>query len=227
MTLLISTWVSGTQFAILPLEFEIYDSNSLPKWYEHPLLGSKCDVVAFPFARPKSTPPFMHNFANRISNIKIPVKPGGDVFVIGFPSSLSVGFGLPIWKHGSIGSEPEYDVRILGTLSPAGEMTGGYVLPAFFIDSLTREGMSGAPVFARYIGNWDMNDPNAAIDSSSESFWDRDDVALFENRIQFVGVYSSRIGSKEEGAALGLCWRADTIDAVCNAKVVGQHPHLA
>ena len=111
------------------------------------MLGSKCDVVAIPFERPTTLPEFMHNSANMISSTRIPIKPGVVTFVIGFPRSLSVGFGLPIWKSGYIASEPHYDVVIGGTVSvTTGGMSGGLKIPAFFIDTLTREGMSGSPV---------------------------------------------------------------------------------
>lgn len=109
----------------------------------------------------------MHNYPNRISSIRIPVKPGCQVYVIGFPSSLSSGFGLPIWKSGYIASEPAYDVILGGKLSEFGGMRGGTKIPAIFIDSLTRSGMSGSPVFASYTGNWDITDPYREIEPGS------------------------------------------------------------
>ena len=49
-------------------------------------------------------------------------------------------------------------------------------IPAFFIDSLTRSGMSGSPVFARYHGTWDMGDPYRKVDPDEPGFWKRDDI---------------------------------------------------
>ena len=46
---------------------------------------------------------------------------------------------FPIWKRGSIASEPE--IPIDGK-------------PMFYIDTATRQGMSGAPVFAQTSGFW-------------------------------------------------------------------------
>lgn len=217
--LLINSFTTNTH------KIDIYKDFN-PIWYEHPELGSLCDIVALPIDRPKTCPEFMHNAVNRISKIKIPVKPGCTAFIIGFPCSLSIGFGLPLWKAGYIASEPYYNVTINGTLSETGGLQNGQGLPAFFIDSQTREGMSGAPVFAAYTGNWDSSNPYNELDLNDPGFWSRDDILLGENRMQFVGCYSGRIGPQEEGAALGLCWREDVIQTICSAQVYGDHPHI-
>jgi len=211
-------------FTTIAQRIDIYDDGE-PVWFEHPDLGSFCDVIALPMNRPESCPKFMHNAANLISNMRIPVKPGNTAFIIGFPLSISVGFGLPLWKSGYIASEPYYDVTIGGQVSDIGGLSDGFKLPGFFIDSLTREGMSGSPVFASYTGNWNVTDPYEPIDPDHKDFWNRNDIALGENRLEFVGCYSSRIGKKEEGAALGLCWREDVIKTICSTKKIAKHPH--
>lgn len=215
----------GTYFRLVPLRVEIY-ANYTPLWFEHPTMGSGCDVVAFPISRPEDTPEFMHNAVNLICKMRIPVKPGNTVFIIGFPRSLSVGYGLPLWKSGYIASEPHYDVTVGGKLSPNGNMIEGKVLPAFFIDSQTREGMSGAPVFAAYHGTWDKVNPYIAIDPDDPKFWESDTIVLGHHSMEFVGCYSGRVGKNEEGAALGLCWKVDVIALICRSKKLGSHPHL-
>ena len=214
-------------FGIAPCDVPIYGSDGEPLWFEHLKIGSYCDLIALPMKRPESCPEFMHNPANRISNTRIPVKPGCTVFVIGFPRSISVGFGLPLWKSGYIASEPHYDVTVGGQPWEYGGMLGGDKLPAFFIDAQTRKGMSGSPVFAHFIGSWDQPDPYRDIDPDEPGFWKRNDVAIFgsEGR-EFVGCYSGRITSNEEEAALGLCWRKDVIEDVCRGGRRGEHPHV-
>ena len=206
-------------------EVEIYQ-NGEPLWLEHPLLGSRCDVVALPLDRPEDCPSFMHGAANRISNIRIPVEPGRTVYILGFPRSISVGFGLPLWKSGYIASEPHYDVTLDGQVSDIGGLQGGITLPAFFIDSLTREGMSGSPVFASYTGNWDSTDPYGPWDTKAPGFHTRSDVYLGTEAKEFVGCYSGRVGRNEQEAALGLCWRKDVIDHICSSGKPGKHPHF-
>ena len=225
----IATWVGDPEhrsFTTVAVEVPLYNEDrSIPNWYEHPELGNSCDVVAIPFQKPSTTPSFMHVSANRVSMSKIPVKPGIPVFVIGFPSSLSVGFGLPIWKSGYIASEPYYDIAWGGEVSDLGGMLGGKKIPAFLIDSLTREGMSGSPVFASYAGSWDMSDPYRPVDPDEPGFWTRNDIALWGNQMQFVGLYSGRVPSREAEAAFGFCWRIDAIEAICAYKKIGRHPH--
>lgn len=168
-------------FTTIFRKIDIYgatDNGLEPLWYEHPQLGSTCDIAALRLGKPPDVPTFMHNPANTLSSLDIPIKPGGVAFIIGFPSSLSVGFGLPIWKSGFIASEPTYDVCIGGDFSPVGGMAGGIEIPAFFIDSQTRSGMSGSPVFASFTGNWSISNPYEEIDPNGDNFWNRKDIAL-------------------------------------------------
>ncbi|CAM3482466.1 trypsin-like peptidase domain-containing protein [Pseudoalteromonas maricaloris] len=222
----ISAYINDTNgFVPIAQRVEIYKDYQ-PAWYQHPILGSDCDVIAIPMERPHSCPEYMHNAVNLISSMRIPVKPGNSAFIIGFPKSLSIGFGLPLWKSGYIASEPHYPVKIGGEVSEIGGLKNGKELPAFYIDSQTREGMSGSPVFASYTGNWDLTDPYQAVNPDEKNFWNRNDIALGENRMEFVGCYSGRIGSMEDGAALGLCWTVETINEICNSKSIGDHPHV-
>ena len=201
---------------------EIHDADG-PKWYEHPDLGSDCDVVALPFARPTSCPPHFHKPANRLSPGRVPVEPGSTAFVVGYPLALSVGPGFPLLKSGYIASEPNYGVRVGGRLSLVGGRAGVPDLPAFFLDSQTRRGMSGSPVFAVYTGIWNPLDPYAAPDEKGELRLTGS--AKFGQGREFVGCYSGRVGTSEHEAALGLCWRVDAIAAICSSKRRGQNPH--
>ena len=195
---------------------ETYDADG-PKWYEHPDLGSDCDVIALPV-----NPDFWlaHKPANRLSSDRVPMRPGMVIFVVGFPLALSVGPGLPLWKSGYIASEPGFDVRIGGQLSAVGGLQGAPRWPAFFIDAQTRQGMSGAPVFAYYTGSWNPHDPYESEDAPLT-----DSHILGGEAAEFVGCYSGRVLASEHEAALGLCWRVDAIDAICSAKQRGQNPH--
>ena len=231
LTAKLSSYVVGDrergEFGVAPHHIPLYRGER-PVWFEHPELGALCDVVAIPTERPSSCPEFMHNAANRVSDANIPLEPGSTVFVIGFPHALSVGFGLPLWKSGYIASEPHYDVELGGCWADYGGLAGGWRIPAFFIDAQTRAGMSGAPVFARYHGPWDMRDPYRKVDPEEPGFWARDDVALWGSQgTQFVGCYSGRAGANESEAALGLCWRADAIEAICQGSKLGNNPHVS
>lgn len=224
-----ATWISNDeprQFTTWATPIALYDDNHEPLWFEHPALGSRCDVVALQIAPSNKRPEFMHHPANKISSVKVPVLPGGQVFIIGFPRSLSVGFGLPIWKAGSIASEPHYNVRWGGVLEPMGGMSGGTEIPAFFVDALTRAGLSGAPVFARHTGMWDLTDPYQPVDPTLPSFHSRDDVILHGDRMQFVGLYGGRAPAAEGEAGLGFVWKESVLEEICAGGRRGKHPHI-
>ncbi|AZC52265.1 hypothetical protein C4K35_4696 [Pseudomonas chlororaphis subsp. piscium] len=212
-------------FTSLAHKLEIYKDGK-PIWFEHPELGEKCDVVAVKISRPSDCAEQFHVPVNNISRLRTPVVPGNTVFVIGFPGSLSVDFGLPVWKSGFIASEPHYSITTGGKPSKIGGLADGITLPAFFIDTQTRQGMSGSPVFSSFTGTWNVNDPYEQLDVSSDAFWGRSDVAMNETRMEFVGCYSGRIGRSEEGAALGLCWGVEVIECICSSAKLGQHPHF-
>ncbi|WP_080693445.1 trypsin-like peptidase domain-containing protein [Pseudomonas chlororaphis] len=226
----LATYVShenGDRYAFTAVahKLEIYQ-DCKPIWFVHPEIGEQCDVVAIKILRPAGCAENFHLPVNHISRLKIPVKPGNTAFVIGFPSSLSTGFGLPLWKSGFIASEPHFGITSGGQPSPIGGLANGIDLPAFFLDTQTRQGMSGAPVFCSFIGTWNVNDPYEEIDVSSPGFWDRDDVAMNESRMEFIGCYSGRIGRDEEGAALGICWGVEVIEKICAAAKIGKNPHF-
>lgn len=197
-----------------------------PIWFEHPSLGERCDVVAIKLARPTDCNEQFHVPVNKISKLRVPVMPGNTAFVIGFPSSISTGFGLPLWKSGFIASEPYYGITSGGSISRIGGLVDGVELPAFFLDTQTRQGMSGAPVFCSFTGTWGVNDPYEEINIDAPGFWNRADVVFNETRMEFIGCYSGRIGKEEEGAALGICWGVEVIEEICSVQKPGKNPHF-
>ena len=189
------------------------EDDSGPLWFEHPALGSACDVVAIPFQRPASWPAAVHMAANKIDKESVPIDPGLKVVVIGFPQGLSTGPGLPIIKTGSLASMPGYEIRLGGTFSDVGGMKDGIAVPAMLMDVHTAPGMSGSPVFGEYTGFWDPEDPN-----SNEI---RDSSVIGTGRI-FLGCHSSRVAKLEERSGLALCHRKDAIEEICHTRHKGQ-----
>ena len=196
---------------VLKHKIKIYnDDLSTPLWLEHPLFGSNCDVVALPVKGTVNSK-ILNNVANRVEDGRVPTGPGCIVFVIGFPFSLKIGPGLPLWKSGYIASEPTFDVTL-----------GKQKLPAFFVDCQTRSGMSGSPVFANYIGMWDDENPITRLADILKQ-----KQGNFGRGMQFIGCYSGRASVEEQdGAAIGLCWREQTLREVCLGNTIGQHPHV-
>ena len=69
--------------AFVARRIDIYEDYE-PRWFEHPILGHQCDVVALPLDRPNDRPDHFHKAVNLMDSVRIPVLPGG-----GFTSSDS------------------------------------------------------------------------------------------------------------------------------------------
>lgn len=161
------------------------DSNyERPIWTEHPKHGKLFHVVAIPLSGLVNTSILAVN-SPEIGLEKIRIYPGLEAFVIGFPLGMTGGANFPIWKRATIASEP--DIHIDG-------------LPKFLIDTATREGMSGSPVFAQEVGYWLQE---GETDTAK---------ANFGKGLRFVGIYSGRIGADDEfKAQLGLVWKESAL----------------
>ena len=117
-------------------ELALYKDDK-PIWFEHSNRFG-VDVVAIPLSMDLFT-----DFANLCIN-EVPqqndleVSAGMDCFILGFPEGLFGAAFTPIWKRGSIASEPFKNYP-------------------YYVDSATRKGMSGSPVIARHTGFYGTN----------------------------------------------------------------------
>ena len=116
---------------------------------------------------------------------KIRIYPSMEAFVLGYPRGMSGGGHFPIWKRATIATEPDFDLD---------------GLPRFYIDTATREGMSGSPVYAQEVGYW-----------LPEGETDQGKASIGKGR-RFVGVYSGRLGADDEfKAQLGIVWKESAL----------------
>ena len=108
------------------------------------------------------------------------------LFVLGYPRGINIQ-KTPIWKKSSIASEPEFNVNNL---------------PYFYIDTTTREGMSGSPVcFYSQEGNYSLKNGGQVL-ASGPTYC-------------FVGVYSGRdINDEPHIAQLGKVWKKSIIENI-------------
>jgi hypothetical protein len=196
------------------------DDFQTPLWKEHPRLGAQCDVVALPFERPDRA--IGHHPANLYSGIKVGVRPGTTVFIVGFPHRIFTGVGFPIMKSGYIASEPEFGIALDAEFDARQQQLSGIELPAIFIDSLTRSGMSGSPVFAYRSGTWNYESPYEPVTVAQLM---KHHGPPYLEAFEFLGVYSGRVPDRQDGAALGLCWPLSVIEQVCASIVPARHPH--
>jgi hypothetical protein len=103
-------------------------------WKEHPVFGSRVDMVLLPLTQTAGIAPVplaMHE------GDAILVQCAEPVSVVGFPFAIAAGGRFAVWAAGFIASEPEADYNDL---------------PLMLIDCRTRPGQSGAPVVAQRTG---------------------------------------------------------------------------
>jgi hypothetical protein len=126
--------------------------------------------------------------------------------VLGFPLGLAGGASFPIWKHATIASEPEWDI------APEPDKNPQATLPMIYIDTATKKGMSGAPVFVNEVGAWISQQPDGSRIKQVSGIGRR-----------LVGVYASRIHAESEfEAQIGIVWKAETIDEILTRKHIGK-----
>ncbi len=120
---------------------------------------------------------------------------GSEVFILGYPNGLANQGIYPVWKRGSIASEPLYP--IVDTM------------PAIYVDSLTRHGMSGSPTIL-------VGDGLIGMDGFPVERRPQDDPWL-------IGVYAGRTGStgEELEMALGRVWKKVCLDEIFEHRLAG------
>ena len=178
------------------IDLRSHEDSEAPSWIEHPMLGTKADVVALPVGE-------MTNIVGEINSVSLDAissqkdwhrwGAGSELHVIGYPFG-QIGGPFPIWSKGFIASEP--DVDILG-------------MPIFLIDCKSRPGQSGSPVWARF--------KKGDIITYKEK-----DYQARKSTDYFLGVYSGRLRSDSD---LGLVWKRNCIEELVNHAVVHGTQH--
>lgn len=158
-------------------------------WFQHPVHGQQVDVAAIPL---EIDPDVMTvDDVPETADMKIEV--GQDVFILGYPLEPLLTQALPIWKRGTIASEPAYNFNGLNQ---------------FLVDTATREGMSGGLVVARSSGGYSRENGPSIL--AGGSFFRR------------IGIYSGRLGANDDGLVqLGVVWRPVLIAETCAGGKAG------
>lgn len=142
--------------------FAIVDGEDPPiaKWREHAVWHRQVDIAAIDVTMALRSAPIHFKVANALEHdAVIAPRAGDDAYVVGYPLGILGGSPLPVWKRASIATEPFID---------AGN------LPRIFVDTATREGMSGSLVVARrtVLGPYTKSDGSQSNTPSSHS-WTR------------------------------------------------------
>jgi hypothetical protein len=163
--------------------FALTDPQGSPLFREHPL-GNSIDIAALPVELHAQVSPYFLN--EQKFDEEIAIYPGQDVFIIGFPLGIITGKPLPVWKRGTVASEPYIPIDGVKKL---------------LVDTATRKGMSGSFVVAQHTG---IFAPEGQLNDQS---W------IGTGR-KILGIYSGRLGASNVEAQLGIVWHRDLIDEV-------------
>jgi hypothetical protein len=128
--------------------------------------------------------------ADDFCNVYPPI--GAEIFVLGYPKGIATNGLFPIWKRGSIASEPQ------GSISLAGVEHDN----AFYVDALTKSGMSGSPVVC-------LCKPGDQLHAEDGTVCE-----VKQNDFIVVGVYAGREGITQEEYELsvGRVWKIGAVD---------------
>jgi Trypsin-like peptidase domain len=171
------------------IDVPIRDGDDQPLWLIHFEQATRAiDVIALPLDGEvlKEVSLFP---VNELALAKLAIMIGMDVFILGYPFG-SKPPALPVWKRGSIASEPDL-VR---------NSTGYYL-----VDTASRPGMSGSPVILR---SWS----NHMLESN---MWTTSNEQLPLDRI--IGVYSGRL--RPPDAQIGIVWHVDYIEQIIDGGI--------
>lgn len=222
--------VLGKNGRLTELSLPLYTPAMEPLWLEHPS-GGDVDIVIYPLPIELEKRFQFVDIQSAEDDARIAETVAKDVFILGYPfnrDEMKGAFGddapyyIPVWKRGSIATEPA--LRL-----------GGRVL---LIDSLSRAGMSGAPVVIAQDDKL-MGAGNAANSKAFERMLAGDNGAIMDvdtkaltdesiKRFRFLGVYSGTIGSTRLAeVALGKCWHVETLRELTASAREGVMPFHA
>ncbi|WP_020532663.1 S1 family peptidase [Flexithrix dorotheae] len=171
--------------------FSLYDENNNPLWFIHPEHCEKVDVIALELKFSNDSQAILKPL-NKICFDEYKLEIADDIYILGFPYSIKGGGNFPIWKRGSIATEPDLFID---------------KLPKILVDTASRPGMSGSPVIFRRTGIHGFE--NGFPTEGAE-------IGLIQG---FVGVYSGRLVTNNNfDAQLGIIWKARVIEEIINGN---------
>jgi len=181
-------------------KFPLYSELGKSLWLEHDQYGSRADIAVLKLSLPKegNVRPINDTISSfNVSTMHTAVSM--DVFILGFPKKLYTG-NTPIWKRGTIASE------YLSPINYSTDKIPPFQIPAFFVDTATYKGMSGAPVIQRSYGSFENMQCERILGTGTK----------------FLGVYSGRFMPDEDTEVqLGIVFKQELIDDIISKGLPG------
>lgn len=198
---------SWMKYDVVPMGVDQGASEGIAPWFVHPKHREDVDVGILPLSDvPQklldqekaigNAEPSSNIFAFDWSNVpQLRTAVGDEVFIVGFPENIRTAGEFPIWKRGSIASEPDLPIDDL---------------PYLLVDTGTRSGMSGSPVVRRQ---------SAGI----APFGADSSLSLFKEPVsELFGIYSGRFGADDITSQLGIVWKQEVVSEIIANPTFGK-----
>lgn len=206
-------------FAVRSGSFSIHGRTA---WLEHRQRSAGVDIAALALSFPEDA--VVVTQADIEMDESLGAQVGMEVFIVGYPHGFGVHDILPIWKRGTIASEPR--------AKPDG-------LDKFYVDAFSHPGMSGSPVFAVARRQMIQLSPDASRlyaahdrgELSALELIERIDPTEMERgkfdgmALNLIGIYGGRVrvtGNRD--ANLGVVYGASYLEDVFSQPVRATHP---
>ncbi len=176
---------------IYGVKYDLLDIDGNPQWLQH-RNGQEYDVACLMLRNRPENSTIYDAYVSHNPNMEVSV--GDEVFILGFPRGMSHQRIFPIWKRGTVAAEPHIEREDKK--------------PMLLVDSATREGMSGAPVYRYATGIVPMTDGSTAMYNGYCA--------------RFIGAYSGRyISEQENEIQIGRVWTEQAILEMINNPELG------
>lgn len=121
-----------------------------------------------------------------------------ELFIPGYPENVSDYFANPVWKRATVASSLKL---------------GWNGQPLFLIDSASRPGMSGAPVF--------HYNKRGVLQIGDK------DILVGREFVVFLGIYVGRMYSQEkDDAQIGMVWKREVVDEIIDGETRDWHSNF-
>jgi len=192
----------------------LYDSDGKAEWFIHPIHKELVDVIAIEIEFSEDFEGIFKPINDLVFN-EFEIQVADDVFILGYPLSMTGGGLFPIWKKGSIATEPEIDYERL---------------PKFLVDASSKQGMSGSPVIMRKNGVH-FNEISDSIFGTIQNF-----IGIYSGRIISSQNKKCNCPKCKDGnctvdhydtdSQLGIVWKKNVIEEIIKGKVKGEQNGL-
>jgi hypothetical protein len=186
------------QIPMMEFLIPLVDEELQPVWSEHPEHGPDMDVGVVEL---RNIPdevlivPWENTSETSADAGWLLLAPGQDVFILGYPYSLSTGPRLPLWMRGTIATHPGMSYE-----------TDEKQLPLFLVDARTRNGQSGSAVMRHRPDRTLIVMPDGSLQRTTGP------------QSELLGVYSGRTNDESD---LGFVWAMEHVDVICRDGVRG------